>query len=254
MRRLITLALLGSLIAGAWAGPAQAITFGQPDGTRHPAVGALVIETAPGVKDWICTGTLIAPTVFLTAAHCLAGFGIAPHDVWVTFDPVFDPSGTFYRGTYHVNPAYATPPRSDAHDLAVVVLDEALAGIAPAQLPPAGYLDRRGVRALVFTAVGYGGVRDTKTGGPKTITYDGVRRFVSQTYQSRTDAWLTLSMNPATGNGGTCYGDSGGPHFVAGTSLEVSLTVTGDAGCRSTDKTYRLDTKESLDFVGAWLR
>ena len=28
-------------------------------------------------------------------------------------------------------------------------------------------------------------------------------------------AWLELSMNPSTGNGGTCFGDSGGPHFLA---------------------------------------
>jgi hypothetical protein len=39
------------------------------------------------------------------------------------------------------------------------------------------------------------------------------------------------------------YGDSGGPHFGGMTSnLLVSLTVTGDAMCRATDLTYRLDT------------
>jgi hypothetical protein len=49
---------------------------------------------------------------------------------------------------------------------------------------------------------------------------------------------------PSTGSGGTCYGDSGGPHFLGGveSNLIVSITVTGDAMCRATDKTYRLDT------------
>jgi hypothetical protein len=53
---------------------------------------------------------------------------------------------------------------------------------------------------------------------------------------------------------GTCYGDSGGPHFVGAgaseTNMVVSVTVTGDAWCRATDKTYRLDTASARDFLG----
>ena len=58
-------------------------------------------------------------------------------------------------------------------------------------------------------------------------------------------------MNPSTGNGGTCYGDSGGPHFLGGvnSNLVVSTTITGDAPCRSTDKTYRLDTASARNFL-----
>ncbi|HKI22367.1 MAG TPA: hypothetical protein VKA24_03010 [Gaiellaceae bacterium] len=58
-------------------------------------------------------------------------------------------------------------------------------------------------------------------------------------------------MNPSTGSGGTCYGDSGGPHFLGGmtSSLLVSLTVTGDAMCRATDLTYRLDTYVAQEFL-----
>ena len=52
---------------------------------------------------------------------------------------------------------------------------------------------------------------------------------------------LSSEMNPSTGSGGTCYGDSGGPHFLGDTDMVVSLTVTGDAWCRATDVTYRLD-------------
>ena len=55
-------------------GAAQAITFGQPDGNLHPNVGALVADWDPDSPgpDIFCSGTLIAPTVFLTAAHCTA--------------------------------------------------------------------------------------------------------------------------------------------------------------------------------------
>jgi hypothetical protein len=102
-----------------------------------------------------------------------------------------------------------------------------------------------------FTAVGYGTVREDKTGGPHAFFFDGIRRYALQSYLSLQPAWLLLSMNPSTGSGGTCYGDSGGPHFLGGveSNLIVSITVTGDAMCRATDKTYRLDTPSAREFL-----
>jgi hypothetical protein len=49
--------LAASLVA---AGPAQAITHGQPDGTRHPNVGLMVVNFGSGPEPF-CTGALIAP-------------------------------------------------------------------------------------------------------------------------------------------------------------------------------------------------
>jgi hypothetical protein len=60
-------------------------------------------------------------------------------------------------------------------------------------------------------AVGYGTVREDKTGGPQSLFFDGVRRYALQHALNLEQAWLLLSMNPSTGNGGTCYGDSGAP-------------------------------------------
>src|SRR5215208_8411179 len=69
MRRFILAAtLLATLIAAA---PAGAITNGAPDGNKHPNVVGLVAPAAYSDGTWIyCSGTLISPTVFLTAAHC----------------------------------------------------------------------------------------------------------------------------------------------------------------------------------------
>ena len=72
-----------------------------------------------------------------------------------------------------------------------------------------------------------------------------------QTLLSLQPFWLLLNMNPSTGSGGACFGDSGGPHFLGGmtSNLVVSLTVTGDSVCRATDKTYRLDIVSAQEFL-----
>jgi len=262
-RRLLLTTGLAATVVAATAHPAGAITFGQPDGDRHPEVGAMLADwdpTNPG-PDVVCSGTLIAPTVFLTASHCTVDFEAADADVWVTFDPEYDestPDATgAISGTPVSHPEFGAPGGgSDIHDIAVILLDSAPAGIEPAQLPTAGLLDDlKAQHALddeTFTAVGYGTVRETKTGGPQGFEpADGVRRFALQTALSLQKTWLTLSMNPSTGDGGTCYGDSGGPHYLGGedSHLLVSLTVTGDSMCRATDRTYRLDTASARDFL-----
>jgi secreted trypsin-like serine protease len=246
------------------AGPAQAIVYGEPDGDRHPNVGAIVADwREPGVLETFCSGTLISPTVFLTASHCtdgLAGFGVEEDEVFVSFDPVFDAdTSTLYPGTYHTNPAYGEDfgPMSDPHDVAVIVLDQPILDIVPASLPTAGLLDEmkadHALKDAEFTPVGYGAIRESRKKGFDGILPNNERRMATQGYLSLTDAWLTLAMNEANGNGGTCYGDSGGPHFLGAgeseTDIVVSITVTGDAVCKATDKTYRMDTESARTFL-----
>ncbi len=253
MRR-VRLALAAALVTLAVAAPAQAITFGHLDGDAHPNVGSMVI-VVEGRNESFCTGTLVAPKVFVTASHCtaaLASMGIAPDEVFVTFDPVVDQSSHLFAGTYHTNPLYASGGQSDTYDVAVIVLDQA-PEIAPARLPSAGLLDRLALRDQRFVTVGYGTVRETKTKGPAAFSWDPQRRWIDQGFLSITKAWLHLSMNPSTGSGGTCYGDSGGPHFLGASDVVVAITVTGDMYCRATDVTYRLDSASARSFLGRFV-
>jgi secreted trypsin-like serine protease len=239
--------------------PVQAITFGQPDGDGHPNVGAMIVQEPDGVKYLYCSGTLIAPDVFLTAAHCTAAaadYGAEPHDAYVTFDPVWDENATLHRGTYHLNPNYGHDSH-DLNDVAVIILDEPITDIDPASLPEAGLLATmkkdKELKGQQFVTVGYGTLRDDKTGGPHALGDYGERYFAEQTFQALKPYWLQISMNPSTGSGGTCYGDSGGPHFLGDSDMVVSLTVTGDAWCRATDVTYRLDTDSARAYLSQFV-
>jgi secreted trypsin-like serine protease len=246
--------------AAVVAATANAITFGVPDGNRHPNVGALVADWNPNSPgpDQFCTGTLVDETLFLTAAHCMTGWPEGTK-FWVTFAPEYNeaaamPSGLVEVVDFTIHEDFGQPGGgADAHDIAIVVLRDAQTA-TPADLPGLGLLDtysQQQLRQLGFTTVGYGIVRTSKKGGPHGFIDMTTRMVAQQTLLSLQPAWLLLNMNPSTGSGGTCYGDSGGPHFLGGmtSNLIVSLTVTGDAMCRATDKTYRLDTPSAQEFL-----
>jgi V8-like Glu-specific endopeptidase len=235
------------------SGSAGAITYGVPDGNGHPEVGALLAQQAYSDGTWeTCTGTLISPTVFLTAAHCDEGVS----HVAVTFDSSYSfPKGTTFWGTWTADPAYSQA-QSDPHDLAVVVLDKPVKGIAPARLPKANSLASLS-GAQQFTSVGYGAQSVTNGPGGHTFNYADIRYVSTGTLNALTPSWLRISQNPATGNGGTCYGDSGGPNFLGAGSSETNIvagtTITGDTPCRSTNVDYRLDTPSARAFLGRFV-
>ncbi|HTE60942.1 MAG TPA: trypsin-like serine protease, partial [Solirubrobacteraceae bacterium] len=190
---------------------------------------------------------LIAPTVFLTAAHC----GEDGERVGVTFDKDYVAGDKVYGGTFEADPLY-NKSQSDPHDIAVVVLAKAVSGIAPARLPEAGSLARL-PGSQRFTSVGYGAYEVTNGPGGHQYLYDDVRMVATGTLNAITPSWLRISMNPATGNGGTCYGDSGGPNFLGTTDIVAATTITGDAVCRATNVDYRLDTESARTFLADYV-
>jgi V8-like Glu-specific endopeptidase len=242
------------LVAGlAFAQTTLAITNGGPDGGGHPEVGALLAQQAFSDGTWEeCTGTLISPTVFLTAAHCDEGVD----RVAVSFASTYVAgTSTVYWGTWHSNPDY-NKKESNPHDMAVVVLDTPVSGITPARLPARLSLDSVNTKTQ-FTSVGYGGQAVTNGKGGKTIHYQDVRYVATGTLNSATPSWLRVSQNISTGNGGTCYGDSGGPNFLGAGATETNIvaatTIGGDTWCRSTNVDYRLDTDSARSFLAQYV-
>jgi secreted trypsin-like serine protease len=233
----------------AIAAPVSAITNGTVDGNGHPNVGGLVSAKQYSDGTWIyCSGTLISPTVFLTAAHCGDANG---ERVVVTFDTAYVDGDKVYTGTFYGDPLY-NQSQNDPHDVAVVVLDKAVKGITPARLPAADSLSNLSSSQL-FTSVGYGAYLVTNSPGGHQYLYNDVRMVATGTLNSTNPSWLRISMNPSTGNGGTCYGDSGGPNFLGTTDIVAATTITGDAICRSTNVVYRLDTASARTFLAQYV-
>jgi len=242
--------------------PPQFINNGVPTGAAFGNVGAVLFDfDEDGViegNDLLCSGSLIEPTVFLTAAHCLSFFP-ADAQLYITFDPdVFPvPAPVIAATGFAFDPAFGHD-LADLHDLGVVLLPAgSTVGITPLQLPPAGFLDaaaaQGGLRGQLFLNVGYG-VAASDRGIPR-FEFDGVRKVSKSRFMALQPNWLGLLMQAhATGEGGDCFGDSGSPKFLDGnTSMIVATVTTGDRVCRATSWDYRLDTPSARAFLGAFV-
>ena len=275
MKRLICLfALILSLIVGSLlliSPNASAITYGFVDtNNQFRNTGAFIVKSpTTGQIFPICSGTMITPNVFLTASHCTIFFqqDLAPEGfvAFVSLDQSI-PFGsltsnkTELLAVAHVvtNPNF-NQTQSDPGDIGVLILERNVRGVTPAVLPTCGLLDQlqaqNGFKNTIFTNAGYG-LQNRVVGGGVPFFQDVnpiPRMFSFSSFNSMKGAFLNLSQNPSTGNGGTCFGDSGGPNFltVNGQQLIVSITITGDAVCRSTNIAYRLDTASAQGFLAA---
>jgi hypothetical protein len=272
------------LVAASAAGPASAITGGEPDGEGHPNVGLIAfydsttLDPAGLPTRFRCSATLVSETVVLTAAHCTLG---TVGKTLVTFDthladqgpsplPVAaDPSAGstqaeleaagYYSGTAYAHPEYSDFTDLDNwNDVGVIVLDAPIDDIAPATIAPAYYLDDYAQPLLnktIFTSVGYGTeVRKADEGPqkPTPMSYPLIRRYADSPGQKLTPQILQTNgnLNDNRGTGGTCFGDSGGPTFHGEQEYVVTVTSYGyTSNCRYLDGLQRVD----IPVVQEWL-
>lgn len=259
-----TLALLAAFILslGLWSAPAGAVTNGVPDSDNdYPFVGLMVAQDDEGNPLWRCSGTLISPTLFLTAGHCTYG---ADHvEIW--FDQDVE-SGIPENGYPFVGDVGGTPythPEYDEnafylHDLGIVVLDDPIHMDEYGQLPGLNQLDSlKPGRHTVFTAVGYGLQKSFPDAASWKTQAERVR-MISRPHLLQInrgivgDFSLLLSNNANTG--GTCFGDSGGPNFIGDTNVIAGVTSFGmNSTCAGTGGVYRIDRADDLGWLATFV-
>jgi V8-like Glu-specific endopeptidase len=270
---LSSLLVLGALILTVIT-PTNAITYGYVDqNNTYSNTGAFIVKSpTTGYIYPICSGTLISSTVFLTASHCTQYFqtDLVPrgYTAFVSFDNPVPFGDQTSRKTKLIavtgvftNPNY-NQAQSDTGDIAVLtVAARDTQGVTPATLPTANLLDQlaaqNGLAGSKYTAVGYG-LQNRVVGGGVPYFQDInpiPRMYAYSSFNALNNTYLRLSQNPSTGDGGTCFGDSGGPNFlnVNGVRTLVAITITGDSVCRSTNVDYRTDTTSARNFLASFV-
>lgn len=258
------LALLAALVVGValGAGPADAITDGELDGTGHPYVGLMVAQDSTGRPLWRCSGTLISATIFLTAGHCTEA-PAAHVEIWFAADVrPGTPAGATYPftgdvgGTPYTHPDY-DPNRFFIRDLGAVVLDTPVQMAQYGQLPTLDQLDSlKPRRSTTFTAVGYGLQKSLPAAIPGLEDTALRIRMRAEPHLLQINTGIVgnfsvlLSNNANTG--GTCFGDSGGPNFIGNTRIIGGVTSFGLNGtCGGTGGVFRVDRSWSLDWINS---
>jgi len=246
--------------------PAAAITDGVPDGDGHPYVGLMVALDEEGAPLWRCSGTLLSPTVFLTAGHCTEHPAVSA-EIW--FDTNLEPTPADYgypttgeaHGLTHTYPPFYTAAFF-VHDVGVVILDTPMVMDEYGVLPAVNQLDalktRRGLQKTTFTAVGYG----------LQMSFPDAASWKEQAFKTRMVAYpqliqinvpgftgdfsLLLSNNANTG--GTCFGDSGGPNFLGDSNVVAGVTSFGlNSTCAGTGGVFRMDRQDVQDWINSFM-
>lgn len=287
MRRGILLVAAVTLALVFVSSPATAIINGTPDGNTHPNVAAILgSDVVDGQRVYFqtCSGSLLTDRLVLTAAHCALWESVgktdddvfisfdpdlqAPQPVeWASFGPVVEPDTTIAITGKVLMPGFWTPASGSQsrNDVAVIELatraSDAYPEIEPIDLPDEWFLSGEvaggGLIGHRFTNVGFGFQQISMVNPTTSIEFNGLRMRTTSPYVGLERQHLVLQQTvTATGQGGLCLADSGGPQFfsAAGTSdgnLEVALNVgRGQAPCgTSATPTQRLDVPAVLDFL-----
>ena len=243
LRLILAVSALGLVTAPlALADPPSAYVIGGTPVAQGGSPYAVYIQAATGGGTFAsCTGSVIAPTVILTAAHCVfnktTGALIAPSAISVSAGSVNRPA------TSPPPPVNVTAVRPDPYyNPATFQADAALLILNAPTTAPAVTLATTANGALyapstLATFAGWGEtVADVASSAPTQLQSGTVPILANATCQASVEFHPGYTL--CTGGPGyrpaTCHGDSGGPLVVttAAGAVQIGITSYGSAvGC-----------------------
>ena len=218
-------------------------------------VVGLVDTTNPSTHE-ICSAVLIAPSVALTAAHCVLKVDYGKLFI-VADDATFSVHAWHTVSAVLVHPKYDVVtngilPRPDApnYDLALVKFD----GVLPARFMPTELLRVAGDRKNIWPVVaGYGYTSREKMD-------PGILRFTLLKVESYIAEQNYFSADQSQGHG-ICLGDSGGPVFftrgddfvLMGINSAVAAYNPYVAGILAKDTCSGISVINNVLFYNTWI-
>lgn len=225
-------------VGGAVPGAAARAVVGGVAVHDDAAVGATVSLFFTDMGESGCTGTLIAPRVVATAAHCLEGVDAAVLEIVVgaALPAQADADHHYAVASLTAHPEYTNrgyptddpAGLSDERDIGVVVLTDDVVDVAPAPVLAQARFDEVLLQGAAITLAGFGLTAESADA-------DYGRLYVASAPFSRRSLAEMLVGGP--GQADTCYGDSGGPAYVDVEGVRHLAGITsrgswlGDGSC-----------------------
>jgi trypsin len=270
-RRLLTI-LGGAILALAMALPATAAASGEAHASviggspasiaQFPALA--YIEAGNKHHGFACSGTVVAPRVVLTAAHCAEDIetgGFTKPGEYAVATNIANPKQASGENVFDVSGVHVFPsfdPGVIHGDAAVLILSRptsatplALAGPEDAALYEGG---------AAVTVAGWGLTRAQNRQAPANLRSATMAIQKPTTCQTKTRGFYKefspavqlCLLSPPANKSGTCFGDSGGPAIgqrADGTPVE--LGVISIVGPLCTPQAPNVLTR--VDYVSSWV-